>query len=448
MNIYISRRGFVRIITFTVAIVLCVFALITSNCCTTKNSRRELSHIYEKSIQELATSVDNINNTITKTMYCGTSEKLALLSSDMWREAAMAKSALALLPIEETQLDNIYRYLSQVGNYAVSISNKSTQGQALTTEEYNTLSSLQKYSQQLTDAVWSLDSKVSSGVMSFSKTQNSMELYDHSQPPTLSSGFEKFESTTESYPKLIYDGPFSDHILEKMPEMTEGLRLFSEEETIKTASEFLKIPKESLIRLNDEAGKMPSYRYSSDNKMISITKQGGYPSYMFSPRNVYNVKLNINDALSKASAFLMQNGYKDTVTTYYETLNNICTINFAGIDGDVTLYTDLIKVSVALDDGEIIAFDSRGYLVNHKNRKFEEKTVSQKQAEQKISPLLTVKKTKLALVPTESSGEALTYEFTCQNDSNQTVLVYINVYSGKEEQILIVYNEGDSILTM
>lgn len=448
MNIYISRRGLVRIITFGIAIVLCIIALLFSNCCKTKSSRRELEHIYEKSIQELAASVDSINNTITKTMYCGTSEKLALLSSDLWRESAMAKQALCTLPIEDAQLDHIYRFLSQIGNYAVSVSNKSSQGQALTLEEYNTLSELQKYSQQLTDAVWSLDGKVNQGVMSFVKSKENMQLYDRSQTPTLSAGFEQFETTTQNYPKLIYDGPFSDHILEKTPEMTKNKKVISDTEAENKAAAFLNVSPDEIRHINDEDGKMPSYRFEARNSMISVTKAGGFVSYMFSPRSVYTEKLSINDALASATAFMLKNGYTDTVTTYYETLNNICTINFATINGDVTMYTDLIKVSVALDTGEILAFDSRGYLVNHRDRQFERVKVSTDEAEKHVSPLLKIKKSKLALVPTESAGEALTYEFTCVNEAQQTVLVYINVMNGKEEQILIVYNEGDSILTM
>ena len=44
------------------------------------------------------------------------------------------------------ELTNIYRFLSQVENYAISISEKATDDDALTLDEYNTISSLYEYS--------------------------------------------------------------------------------------------------------------------------------------------------------------------------------------------------------------------------------------------------------------------------------------------------------------
>ncbi len=55
-------------------------------------------------------------------------------------------------------------------------------------------------------------------------------------------------------------------------------------------------------------------------------------------------------------------------TTYYENIDNVLTVNFAYNDLDVCCYTDLIKVSVAMDDGEILGFDAKGFLVNHYDR--------------------------------------------------------------------------------
>ena len=111
----------------------------------------------------------------------------------------------------------------------------------------------------------------------------------------------------------------------------------------------------------DEGGKMPSYSFKGENTSVSVTKKGGLLSYMIKSREVLEENISTKEAKKKAEEYLKELGIKNMKTTYHETLYNSCTINFAAMDGDVTLYTDLIKVTVALDNGEILGFDARGY---------------------------------------------------------------------------------------
>ncbi len=56
-------------------------------------------------------------------------------------------------------------------------------------------------------------------------------------------------------------------------------------------------------------------------------------------------------AVELAKKFLEQNGYKNMVSTYSAGYDNVSVINFAYSEKDVVIYTDLIKVKVALDNG-------------------------------------------------------------------------------------------------
>jgi len=58
------------------------------------------------------------------------------------------------------------------------------------------------------------------------------------------------------------------------------------------------------------------------------------------------------------------------VDTYYLKEDNTAIINYAYKQGDVVVYPDLIKVKIALDNGEVIGFESKGYLSNHTERIF------------------------------------------------------------------------------
>ena len=368
MNIYLSTRNFVRIISFTVVGIAVLISLIIINYNNAQMATRKLNYVYLRSVEELSSSTDNIKTSLSKGIYSGTPEQLSSVATKLWRDSSTAKQALSGLPLDGVQVDNINRFLSQVGNYAISVSKKASEGEALTLDEYINLAALYDYSQKLSKELWIIENKVQNGTITFTKTKNKLDDKNTPEPPSVTEGFSSLEEGIENYPTLIYDGPFSDHILEKEPMLLKGLKEVDVNTALKTASSYAKVSPESLENKNDEAGKMPSYSFEGDGVYVSVTKAGGYVSTMMKKRDVDEAKITINDALSTANAYLLDHGYENTVTTYYETLNNICTINFAVVDDDVTVYTDLVKVSVALDNGEVCSFDGRGYIVNNQIR--------------------------------------------------------------------------------
>ncbi|MBQ8883771.1 MAG: germination protein YpeB [Oscillospiraceae bacterium] len=440
----VSKRTLIRIVSFTVAFALVLiirnFQLMWENA----DAKNALENNYHRAIEDLSMSADNITNTLSKGIYCGTPQMMQKLSVKLWNDASNAKIALAQLPMEELQLQNTYKFLSQVGNYALSVSKKAEQGEKLTTEEYNNLKTLYDYSKDFSRSMWALENLTESGQIVITN----LEVNTDSEIPDITDGFKEFEEGFENYPALIYDGPFSDHILEKTPLMLEGQSEISEENARKLASKACNVNENQLQSGEPEAGKMPSYVFDADGVSVAVTKRGGFLSYMIKSREVASTSISTSKALNNAVDYLISLGISGMKVTYYETYNNVMTINFASKQDDVLCYTDLIKVSVALDNGEILGFDARGYIVNHTLRDFPDERISQKQAKSLVSPLLTIKETQLALIPTNSQGEVLCYEFLCESADGNKILVYIGVESGEEEDILILYQTENGVLTM
>lgn len=440
----ISKRNLIRVIALGVAVVLVLLIKNIQLAFRSEEANIALENNYHRAIEDLSTSADNITNTLSKGIYCGTPQMLQKLSVKLWNDASNAKIALAQLPMEELSLENTYKFLSQVGNYALAVSKKAENGEELTTEEYQNLKTLYDYSKDFSKSMWALESLTESGEIVISD----LKIDQSAESPVITDGFKEFEEGFENYPSLIYDGPFSDHILEKDPAMLEGQSEVSEEDARKRAAQASNVNENSLEASDGEAGKMPSYVFNGDGVTVAITKQGGYISYMLKSREVASNSVSKNKAMNNAVDYLLNLGILNMKVTYYETYNNVMTINFASKQEDVLCYTDLIKVSVALDNGEILGYDARGYIVNHTLREFPEIEVSEKNAKSLISPLLTVKETQLALIPTDSTGEVLCHEFLCESSEGNKVLVYVGVVSGEEEDILILFESDGGVLAM
>jgi len=114
---------------------------------------------------------------------------------------------------------------------------------------------------------------------------------------------------------------------------------------------------------------------------------------------------------------------------------------------DVLMYPDLIKLKIALDDGEILGMETTGYLNNHYQRTIGNVKITKEQARKNLNKDLDIKTERLAIIPTEWESEILCYEFKGKiNDTDY--LVYINAETGREEDILVIVNTPNGTMTM
>ena len=319
----------------------------------------------------------------------------------------------------------------------MAVSERLINGEEITDEEYENISSLYDFSKELSEDMWELESSVNSGEIALTQTGS-----QQSDPPTVTEGFSDFEGSFESYPSLIYDGPFSDNIMERTPRMTSEAENVSQTKALERCSLGLNMNSTVFTDISEVEGKMPCWRFSNEDKTVAceVTKQGGYISYFLKSRISESTELTNEQGVKAAEDFLDDLGILSMKTTYYENIDNVLTVNFA--------YNDLIKVSVAMDDGEILGFDAKGFLVNHYDRDIPEADISQSRAKESVSPRLEIVSGRLALIPTDGLEEKLCYEFRCRAENGRNVLVYINAQTAEEEQILILVESKSGTLTV
>ena len=126
--------------------------------------------------------------------------------------------------------------------------------------------------------------------------------------------------------------------------------------------------------------------------------------------------------------------------------NGFITVNYAYTQEDVTMYPDLIKVKIALDNGEIIGLDATGYLNCHHERQIQKPQISIENARKGLSNKIEIKSEELAVIPTEWLTEKYCYEFKGKLDDTDFI-AYINAETGEEEDVLIIINTPNGTLT-
>ncbi|MGC7878401.1 PepSY1/2 domain-containing protein, partial [Desulforudis sp. 1190] len=152
-------------------------------------------------------------------------------------------------------------------------------------------------------------------------------------------------------------------------------------------------------------------------------------------------------ARARAERYLAARGKADVEPSYFERQENAITFNFATRQNGVVMYPDLIKVTVALDNGQVIGLEQRGFLMQHHRRTDLQPRITVDDARKKLSPNLTVTGSRLAVIPTDGGREVLTWEFRGKSGPND-YLVYIDAKNGAEVKILQLVDVREGILTM
>ena len=446
----IKKNIFWIILIISIAIIIILAYLLFK-----KNKEVQLvnTNLYNSNFYELVDYIQNVETYLSKSTISTSSTHSAETLTYLWREANLAQTYLSELPIQSQELENTSKFLNQVSDYSYALSRKNIKGEDLTEEELKNLEELHSYSLELENTLNELALELENGALSWKDlTKKDNGQFAQSVSSSLDI-FDQLEQNFHEYSGLIYDGDFSEHLTSSNPKMIKGDEI-SEEDAAKKAKDFLgenNVSEISNLGANENANIL-AYNFSIKNNdgkttYISISKKGGYVIYSSFNREIKEQKLNYEEANNKALEYLKQKGFDNMKETYYLAENGILTINYAYVQQDIIMYPDLIKIKVALDNGEILGIETTGYLSNHEERNLKTAKITKEEAKKKLNKNLNIMSEKMAVIPTEYKTEIFCYEFKGKIDDREFI-VYINAETGEEEDILVIYNTPNGVLTM
>lgn len=411
---------------------------------------------YNLAFYEVVDYINNVENYLAKSIVSSSAENGAKTLVHVWREANLAQAYLSQLPISSNELSATSKFLNQVSEYSYSLATKCINNEDITDEELNNLQSLYDYSTNLNATLEQLVNDMGNGNISWSELTKDADIAFAQQVDNLSSAsFSNLDNNFGEYEGLIYDGAYSEHVENAEKKGLIGDEI-SEEEAKQKAIEIIgedriqEISSGGLV----ENGNIVVYDFTvkikdgdSNNPMsISISKTGGHIVFMNYNREISEEKISQEEANNIGKEFLSTRGFSNMKETYYLKEGNAVTINYAYEQDGVVIYPDLIKVKIALDNGEILGMETTGYLNNHTERTISNVKISEENAKEKLNKNLELTSSGLAIIPTEWKTEIFCYEFKGKlNDTD--FLVYINAETGAEENILIIIDTPNGTLT-
>lgn len=419
-----------------------------------------LTNDYQRLFYDSKAHIENVEVSLSKAILSDSKEQNVLHLSQIMQQANSAQEKLTQMPISQADIGKTTKFLSQASDYSFALIKDHLNGNELNDKQRDSLKSLSNYSTYLSSELETVHDKFMKGDVKLETIkQTGKKAAKNADKSMLNTQLVNLEEEMTKYPELIYDGPFSDQA-RKIKAKGLGDRKVNKVEAKKIVEDFLgdkKVGEITLFEtgkdLNNEAT-IPSFTFSvspENNKKlgetyISVSKTGGKIVWMTNSRDVDTKKLDMQKATERAKGFLDSKGIKNMELNYTQTHNNIATLNFALKQQDVTIYPDLIKIKVALDNGEILGYDALHYLKEHYERKIEVPQLTLEQAREQVKYDFEVTSTRLAIIPTGIKNEVMCYEFKGNYEGNNFI-VYINAHTGAEEQILRVVTSEDGTLT-
>jgi spore germination protein len=425
-------------------------------------AKNSLEAGYQRALFSLVNHVQNLDSLLAKGQVLQDSGQGVLTLASAWHEAESARSALGQLPLGRFNFTAVQKYLAQVGDYSYSLARKLAQGSRLDHSEQESLAQLAaetgKLSRELQTIIGDIRLQPSWGLKGVT-TGFKGDLV--APTGSIAAGVGKIDGyLKDEVPAITYDGPFSEHMENIKPRAVTG-PVISIERAQRIAEELVnkQIGKgETTFRVTASrrvGGNIPSYSFtlraegqpSRADITVDVSETGGHIIQLINARLPGEPSLDIGSAVRNAEDFIRAVGYDHMITTGSLRHPGTLMVTQVSRQGDVVAYPDFVKVTVALDSGEIQAFDARGYLTAHRKRDLSPAKFNGDEARDKAAARLTIDRIRPAIIPMSDASERYVWEVKGKAN-NQTFLIYYNTETGAEEKILRVIETADGSYTM
>lgn len=356
-------RHMFSVVMIALALLFAVIGLGLYTYQKQKEFRQVSENTYNRAFYELIDYMEEVETYLAKSLITSTAEHEAETLANVWSEANLASVFIGQLPINTEELSDSQRFLNQVSDYGYTLSRKAMNGENLNDEELKNLESLHEYSITLNETLNELANEINEGTISWGELTREGNVAFAQQVSNISKdSFGNIDSTFHDYAGLIYDGAFSNHMTNPERKGLNGENI-DEENARNIAIEFTGAKDEEISSNGlSENGNIPSYNFvikdEKSTKSITISQKGGHIVFLNCYRDIEEEKIPEEEAVKLGKKFLNEKGYNNMQETYYLKQDGSIVINYVYTQNGVKIYPDLIKVKIALDNGEILGIES------------------------------------------------------------------------------------------
>ena len=429
--------------TASIIIAFLSVALIITGLFAWKESTDGMGHLRagesygSAAMGELASSLSSMDEAFMASRYATNAPLFSQLCAKAAANASGAVSALAAMPYTTQELEKLSGYLNSAGDWALYLSREGAEGRLPDEETRQQLEEISDAVSGIAQSVMQLGTQYSDGALVL---DSYAACADDGETNTVGCELRRIDSELDEFPELEYDGKYSASALSVSARSLEGAENVTEAKAKAIAADFLGVPQSELESIGRAACDLPCWSFSfeggtGDFRMISVSEQGGQVLSVTGSRRVRAAELDMDEAREIAQDFLEKAGVDVTEPVSETEDGGLAAFVFAGSVDGVMYPADAVSVSIALDSGEVCAYDATEYILNHTERDLGEPAITAEQAAAALPDSLTALSSKLMAALSEGGSERLCYVFACEAEDEMPVTVYIDAKTGVQTKI-------------
>lgn len=405
----------------------------------------KLENVYQSNLYSLIDSVNNLENKLSKTISANgsTYQRKTLLEAS--QNASEAEISIASLPLSQSDIQDTVKMVNQISGYTTTLADNLAKGGTLSEDEISTLTRVHESVVDLQNQLNEFARKMERG---YSILDASLDI------DTDSNGFSRAISSLKNndieYPTMIYDGPFSDSVVNSNIKGLKGDKISKEEAATKLEELYKNAVK--IDYQGETNGKFSTYNYRVTNSneeelYIQMTQIEGHILTISGAGENGAQTIDYEAAKNIALEFAKENGIEDGEVVWNDTIKEDVYLNIAPKENGIILYPDLVKVKVNLVSGTVVGYDATSYFTNHTARTLSKGSLSLADAKGKVPSKFTIENARYVLSPLDYNREVVCVEVEATGEGS-TYYFYYNVNDGSLENVLKVIETDDGNLLM
>ncbi len=397
---------------------------------------------YQRAFHNLTYHIDLLHDKIGTTLAMNSRNSLSPTLADVWRITSEAHSDVGQLPLALMPFNKTEEFLSNIGDFSYRAAVRDLSKEPLSDKEYKTLQQLYKNAEDIQKELRTVQHLAMENNLRWMDVELALASGKKQADNTIIDGLKTVEKNVAAYSESDFGVTLTNTKKDggEFPNL-EGPQI-NEEKAKEIAKKFLGLEGNIEMKVTENGEGSPNGFYSLEindpkskvNTFMDVTKKGGIPIWVLRNREVAKSTISLNDAFNRAQKFLKENKFENLVLFESAQYDNIGVFNLVSEVDGVRVYSDSIKMKVALDDGNVIGFTARDYLMAGKIETAGKPKISQEEARKNINPNLEIMEDRLAIITNDLDQDVLCYEFLGAID-NDTYRIFINAENGFEEKV-------------
>ena len=361
-----TRTGYIVAIIILGVLLAAFIALYATSASQNAGNLNALENIYQKNFYDLVDNVNNTENKLAKALSATDGSMQAKYLQEVSDNSRMAAISFNNLPYSQGAVQTTVGYINQVSGYTETLAKNLEKGQSLSSKDSQTL-------EEVYDSILYMKKILA---------EINTEMWDGYQIALASQKFEgennafsnqmlRIKDVDVEYPTMIYDGPFSDSVINKAVKGLKGGDVSEETAKQNLLKIFTSLSEEDVEYQGDLNGRFETYNFSCKNSegnefmYVQMTKKGGLLLTATSYADHNAEEISVDTAKEVALKFASRAGIENAKVVWSDEIAGNAYINIAPVENGYILYPDLVKVKIDLANGDVLGYEATGYYTNH-----------------------------------------------------------------------------------